>query len=94
MKSLGADENYIRTLFLVESGVIGSIGAVVGILFGWIITRIASAIVKSYMESKGVDVMELFALPIWLVAIAFMIGLLVSYWADISQLQKLPKLIR
>ena len=50
-------------------------------MFGWVITRIASAIVKSYMESKGVDVMELFALPFWLVAIAFMIGLLVSLLA-------------
>ncbi|UCG62491.1 MAG: ABC transporter permease [Candidatus Zixiibacteriota bacterium] len=78
MKSLGADESEIRRLFLVESGAIGGIGAAMGILFGWLITRIASLIAKTIMENQGVDAVELFALPLWLVLIAFTFGLLVS----------------
>lgn len=78
LKSLGADERQIRLLFLVESGAIGSIGAATGIIFGWLITRLASAIARSIMENEGVEAVELFALPVWLIAIAFGFGLLVS----------------
>jgi putative ABC transport system permease protein len=78
LKSLGADDRHIRFLFLVESGVIGSIGAIVGIIFGWIITRVASAIAHMIMEREGIDPIELFALPIWLIATAFLFGLIVS----------------
>ncbi len=81
LKSLGADENYIRYLFLAESAVIGSVGAILGIIFGWVISRVASLIVKTYMEKEGIDVMELFDMPLWLIISAFFIGLLVSLLA-------------
>lgn len=78
LKSLGADESEVRLLFLVESGVIGSIGAITGIVFGWLITRVASAVARTIMENQDVDAVELFALPWWLILIAFGFGLLVS----------------
>ncbi|MEW6411199.1 MAG: FtsX-like permease family protein [Candidatus Zixiibacteriota bacterium] len=78
LKSLGADEGAIRVLFLVESGVIGGIGASVGITFGWLITRIASGIAKAVMRDQGIDPVELFAMPLWLVGTAFLFGLVVS----------------
>jgi putative ABC transport system permease protein len=81
LKSLGADERDIRLLFLVESGVIGSTGAILGIVFGWLITRLASAVAQIIMTRQGLETMELFALPIWLVLIAFCFGLIVSLLA-------------
>lgn len=78
LKSLGADEREIRFLFLVESGAIGAIGATVGIVFGWIITRIASGIAKTVMERQDVDPVELFAMPLWLILTALLFGLVVS----------------
>ena len=81
LKSLGADEFEIRGLFLVESGVIGFIGTIVGILFGWTITRIVSIIARMYMSSEGIPEMELFALPMWLVLIALGVGIGVSVLA-------------
>ena len=78
LKSLGADESEIRLLFLVESAAIGTIGASAGIVFGWLITRAASAIAKAIMENEGIDPVELFALPLWLIAIALGFGLIVS----------------
>lgn len=78
LKSLGADEREIRLLFLVESGAIGGIGAASGILFGWLITRVASVIAQKIMENQGIDPVELFALPLWLITIAFSFGLVVS----------------
>lgn len=78
LKSLGADEGDIKLMFLVESALIGSIGALGGILLGWTISRIASVVIRSYMEKQGVGAIEVFALPLWLIAIAFALGLLVS----------------
>lgn len=81
LKSLGADESEIRLLFLVESAAIGTIGASAGIVFGWLITRAASAIAKAIMENQGIDPVELFALPLWLVLTALGFGLTVSLLA-------------
>jgi len=81
LKALGSDDRDIRLLFLVESGVIGAIGSIVGIILGWIITRIASLIAKAIMAREGLDSIELFALPLWLIATAFFFGLIVSILA-------------
>lgn len=78
LKSLGADDRDIRLLFLVESGVIGAIGSIVGILLGWGVTRIASVIIKKFMENEGVGPIELFALPPWLILTALAVGIIVS----------------
>jgi ABC-type antimicrobial peptide transport system permease subunit len=83
LKSLGADELEIRGLFLVESGVIGFIGTIVGILFGWTITRVVSTIAKMYMNKEGIPAMELFALPMWLILIALGVGIGVSVLAGL-----------
>ncbi len=78
LKSLGADESEIKLLFLTESAVIGIVGAIAGVVFGWLITRVASFIAKGLMESKEIDPIELFTLPIWLILSALALGLLVS----------------
>ncbi len=81
MKSLGADEREIKLLFLVESGMIGTIGSLLGILLGWTISRIISMVVQSYMVEQGADPFELFALPLWLIGASIALGLIVSLLA-------------
>lgn len=83
LKSLGADDRDIRSLFLTESGMIGTIGAAMGIVTGWIITRIASFVAQIVMERQGFPEMEMFALPWWLITIALVFGLLVSLVAGL-----------
>ncbi|HLX12161.1 MAG TPA: FtsX-like permease family protein [Bacteroidota bacterium] len=73
-KSLGAHEGEIRALFLVESGAIGFLGAVLGIAAGWVITKIATVIAHAYMRQQGIPEIQLFALPWWLVLIALAVG--------------------
>ncbi|MCP4706185.1 MAG: ABC transporter permease [candidate division Zixibacteria bacterium] len=79
--SLGADVGEIRRLFLVESGLIGFIGALGGVIFGWIISRIGSFVAKTFMENEGVPPMEIFHIPIWLVLTALIFGVFVSLLA-------------
>ncbi len=76
--SLGANMSDIRRLFLVESGLIGLIGALGGVIFGWLISRIGSFIAKTFMEREGVPPMEMFYIPLWLVLTALVFGVLVS----------------
>ena len=81
LKSLGADERDIRVLFLVESGVIGAIGSIFGILLGWIVARIASQVVQAMMAKQGIDPLDPFATPLPLIAVAFLFGIVVSVLA-------------
>jgi len=78
LKSLGADERDIRLLFLVESGVIGAAGSVIGICLGWLGSRIASLVARALMARQGLESIELFYMPPWLVATALAIGIGVS----------------
>lgn len=83
IKSLGADEGDIRRLFLMESGVIGALGSVLGIMAGWVGTRVAAAIAKVIMEREDMPIFDPFALPLWLIALALTFGILVSVVAGI-----------
>ncbi len=83
LKSLGADDSDIKLMYLFESGMIGSVGALGGIMVGWLITRGASLIAAWYMRSKDIPEMEFFSLPPWLVLIAFGIGLTISVLAGL-----------
>jgi len=83
LKSLGADDRDIRLMFLVESGLIGTIGASIGIVFGWLITRAATRIAHHFMAKEGIPLLEPFSLPIWLILGALSFGLLVSVAAGL-----------
>lgn len=83
LKSLGAEDRDIRVLFLAESGMIGAVGAAAGIVFGWLITRVAAVIARAIMEKQGIPKFELFALPPWLILTAFLFGLIVSLTAGL-----------
>ncbi len=78
LKALGADDSDIRRIFLFEAGAIGTAGAILGILFGWGIARLASFIVQKVMEKQGLDPLDLFALPWWLIGISLAMGITVS----------------
>ncbi|MBD3333208.1 FtsX-like permease family protein, partial [candidate division GN15 bacterium] len=81
LKSLGADDSHIRLFFLVESATIGLVGGVVGVVFGWIITRIASEVAQVIMTQRDIPPVDLFALPWWLVLVSLALGLVVSVLA-------------
>jgi putative ABC transport system permease protein len=76
--SLGADVWDIRRLYLVESGLIGLLGALGGLTLGWLISRVGSLIARTLMATDGITPMELFHVPLWLALTALIFGVLVS----------------
>lgn len=81
LKALGSDDRDVGLLFLIESGVIGAVGSIAGIIGGWLITRIASLVARAVMENMDEEAIELFALPLWLIAAALVFGIVVSVLA-------------
>lgn len=78
LKSLGATDRDIQSMFLVESGLIGAAGSAAGILVGWLITRVAAQVARRFMINEGVPPFDLFAFPAWLILGALGFGILVS----------------
>jgi putative ABC transport system permease protein len=76
LKALGAEDQQVRSLFLVETGLIGLAGSLLGVTLGWGVSRILSLIAKRIMTAQGVPAMEFFRMPIYLVlgALAFGVG--------------------
>jgi putative ABC transport system permease protein len=78
LKSLGASESDIKLLFHFESALIGLFGSLSGVALGWVVSRVSSTVARYFMAREGIDEVELFALPWWLVLLAIGFGLLVS----------------
>jgi ABC-type antimicrobial peptide transport system permease subunit len=83
LRSLGAYKTDIWFIFLSESGAIGLIGGAIGILCGWIGTRIVAVIIKIIMEREGMPVFDPFAIPVWLIILSLSFGLIVSLLAGL-----------
>ena len=83
LKSLGADESKIKLIFLVESGAIGFIGSMLGLLLGWVVTRVCSIAAKIIIARQGGPEMEMFHLPIWLIVFAVLFGISISTLAGL-----------
>jgi len=83
LKSLGAEDQQIRSLFLMEAGLIGLAGSLLGLGLGWGVSRVLSFIAKRIMIGQGVPAMEFFRLPIYLVLGALVFGVGVALIAGL-----------
>ena len=83
MKAIGGSEGDIKGIFFVEAGTIGITGGALGLVLGWIVTRIANAVANYYMRPEGVPPTELFHMPLWLILGALGFSILVSLLAGL-----------
>lgn len=83
MKAIGGSEREIRMIFFVEASVIGFVGAIFGLILGWIVTKIATVVMNTQLIPEGVDPVDLFYFPLWLIFGAIAFSLLVSLAAGL-----------
>jgi putative ABC transport system permease protein len=83
MKAVGGGETDIRGIFFVEAGVIGFIGGVLGLVLGWLVTRIANVVANMYVAKEGGPPMDFFYIPPWLILGAMAFSVCVSLLAGL-----------
>nr|WP_267879730.1 FtsX-like permease family protein [Caldalkalibacillus mannanilyticus] len=64
MKVIGASINNIRTIFLIEAGIIGLVGGVVGLMIGWISAQFLNVLANLLLKSE--ESMIIVDVPWWL----------------------------
>ena len=78
MKAIGASDDDIRRIFLIEASVIGLFGGIAGIALGWLVGQIINFGANIYLRSQGGTPGTLFSLPPWLIAASIGFSILVS----------------
>ncbi len=73
MKSIGAKNKYILFIFIFESGFLGLLGGIIGIMLGYLIAKLGQAIAAS----AGLSMLKPY-FPIWLIIGCLIFALLVG----------------
>jgi putative ABC transport system permease protein len=81
MKAIGASDTDISGVFLAEAAAIGVLGAVFGLILGWLVTRVANAVVNARLIPHGQEPVNLFYFPLWLILGAVGFSVLMSLLA-------------
>jgi putative ABC transport system permease protein len=83
MKAVGASDLDVRRIFLFESGMIGLLGGVFGLLLGWMVSILINQLANHFTARQGVPKMDYFSFPWWLCVGAVGFSILVSLLAGV-----------
>jgi putative ABC transport system permease protein len=92
LKALGASDSDVQQLFFVEAGVMGLLGGILGVCFGWILGRAMTYGTNFYLHRQNLNPIELTAVPWWLALVALVIAVLVSLAAGLYPASRAAKL--
>ena len=83
-KAIGASDGDLFVLFLTEAGIIGFLGGLTGIALGWLMSWGMEAAASVYAHQHGITGrLDLFAFPLWLLAVSLAFAVVVSVVAGI-----------
>ncbi len=83
MKAVGGSENEIKFIFFVEAACIGLVGAIFGLMLGWLVTRIANQVMNTMVLPDNQGPIDLFYFPLWLILGAVGFSVVVSLAAGL-----------
>jgi putative ABC transport system permease protein len=92
LKALGAADSDVQQLFFVEAGVMGAIGGIFGVFFGWLLGRAITFGTNFYLHRQNLNPIELTAVPWWLILAALAIAILVSLAAGLYPASRAARL--
>jgi putative ABC transport system permease protein len=80
MKAIGAQNKDILSIFLIESGLLGLVGGVVGVIFGFGISKLVEFIAVQQLGTKLLQAASPPYLVIGCLGFAFLIGAVSGLW--------------
>jgi putative ABC transport system permease protein len=92
LKALGAADSDVQQLFFVEAGVMGLLGGLLGVLFGWLLGRAITYGTNVYLHRQNLNSIELSSVPWWLMLSALGFAVLVSLVAGLYPASRAAKL--
>lgn len=92
MKSVGASNSEIRSMFIVQSGAIGFVGGVIGSIISVILFRIMTFGIEASISGKGKTVTIMQNIPWWLVLATIVFAVVISVIAGIYPAHRASKL--
>jgi len=92
LKALGAADSDVQQLFFVEAGVMGFLGGIFGVTFGWLLGRAITFGTNVYLKRQNLNPIDLSSVPWWLVVLALAFAVLVSLGAGLYPASRAAKL--
>ena len=92
LKALGAADSDVQRLFFVEAGVMGFLGGIFGVAFGWLLGRAITFGTNVYLRRQNLNPIDLSSVPWWLVIVALVFAVLVSLCAGLYPASRAAKL--
>jgi putative ABC transport system permease protein len=92
LKALGASDSDVSQLFFVEAGIMGFLGGILGVGFGWALGHIITFGTNVYLRRQNLNPIELTSVPWWLVLFALLLGVVVSLLAGLYPASRAAKL--
>jgi len=92
LKALGAADSDVQQLFFVEAGVMGFLGGIFGVTFGWLLGRAITFGTNVYLKRQNLNPIDLSSVPWWLVILALVFAVLVSLGAGLYPASRAAKL--
>jgi putative ABC transport system permease protein len=83
MKAVGATDGDVQKIFLFESGLIGLLGGIGGLVLARLVSFVINAVVNGFTTGQGVPYIHYFNFPLWLCIGAVLFSVLVSLIAGI-----------
>lgn len=92
LKALGGEEADVRRLFLIEGALIGLMGSLAGVVFGWLVTRGINTVANLYLNRLGVSYLSLFYFAPLLLAGIICLTLAVSVLAGYAPARRAARI--
>ncbi|WP_129633060.1 ABC transporter permease [Candidatus Oscillochloris fontis] len=73
LKAIGASRSDIRNLFMIEAGMIGALGGVVGIIGGWLLGILLNQAITWYIQYEDLPIAATFFVTPWWLAFAALV---------------------
>ncbi|MSO19607.1 MAG: ABC transporter permease [Acidobacteria bacterium] len=92
MKALGASDRDIKMLFFAEAGSLGLVGGLLGVAFGWAMSKGINLATEYYLRQRQLPPETVSSVPPWLVAVGIGFAIIVSLIAGLYPASRAAKL--